>query len=80
MGRGAFVGFSRFFEASAGQAQIAGAGTRSDVVSAKVKVIGKDFKVDESVLADFRTYLDRAEDPLHRGGVRRRTATRWPAA
>lgn len=57
VGRGAFVGFSRFFEASAGQAQIDGAGTRSDVVSAKVKVIGKDFKVDESVLADFRTYL-----------------------
>src|SRR6185295_6781407 len=57
VGRGVFVGFSRFFEASAGQAQIAGAGTRSDVVSAKVKVIGKDFKVDESVLADFRTYL-----------------------
>lgn len=58
VGRGAFVSFSRFFEASAGQAQIAGAGTRSDVVSAKVKVIGKDFKVDEGVLADFRAFLD----------------------
>ncbi|HEY5908957.1 MAG TPA: S41 family peptidase [Vicinamibacteria bacterium] len=58
VGRGAFVGFSRFFEASAGKAQIAGAGTRSDVVSAKVKVIGKDFKVDEAMLADFRAYLD----------------------
>src|SRR5262245_6066357 len=57
VGRGTFVGFSRFFEASAGQAQIAGAGTRSDVVSTKVKVIGKDFKVDEAVLADFKAYL-----------------------
>ena len=27
------------------------------MVSAKVKVIGKDFKVDENVLADFRAYL-----------------------
>jgi carboxyl-terminal processing protease len=58
VGRGAFVGFSRYFESSSGQAQIAGAGTRSDAVSAKVKVIGKDFKIDESVLADFKAYLD----------------------
>ena len=56
--RGALVGFSRFFESSSGQAQIAGTGSRSDAVSAKVKVIGKDFKVDESVLADFKAYLD----------------------
>jgi carboxyl-terminal processing protease len=56
--RGALVGFSRFFESSSGQAQIAGAGSRSDAVSARVKVIGKDFKVDEAVLADFRSYLD----------------------
>jgi carboxyl-terminal processing protease len=28
------------------------------VVSDKVKVIGKDFKVDEGMLADFRAYLD----------------------
>jgi carboxyl-terminal processing protease len=56
--RGAFVGFSRLFESSTGEAQIAGAGTRSDVVSAKVKVIGKDFKVDEGVLAEFRAYLE----------------------
>jgi carboxyl-terminal processing protease len=56
--RGAFVGFSRFFENSSGQAHIAGAGSRSDAVSARVKVIGKDFKVDEAVLAEFRAYLD----------------------
>jgi carboxyl-terminal processing protease len=56
--RGAFVSFSRHYESSAGQAQIAGAGSRSDVVSAKVKVIGKDFKVDEGVLADFKAFLD----------------------
>jgi carboxyl-terminal processing protease len=55
--RGALVGFSRFFESSSGKADIQGAGTRSDVVSAKVKVIGKDFKVDESVLADFKAFL-----------------------
>jgi carboxyl-terminal processing protease len=56
--RGALVGFSRLFESSSGKAQIAGAGTRSDAVSAKVKVIGRDFKVDENVLADFKAYLE----------------------
>jgi len=58
VGRGALVGFSRLFESSSGKAQIAGAGTRSDVVSAKVKVIGRDFKVDENVIADFKGYLE----------------------
>ena len=61
--RGALVGFSRHYESSAGQAQIAGAGSRSDVISAKVKVIGRDFKVDEAVLADFREYL--SEQKIH---------------
>jgi carboxyl-terminal processing protease len=56
--RGALVGFSRLFEASVGKDQIAGAGTRSGGVSTRVKVIGRDFKVDEEVLAAFRAYLD----------------------
>jgi carboxyl-terminal processing protease len=60
IGRQAFIAFSRFFEAaeSAGGAQIAGTGSRSHSVSAKVKVIGRDFKVDDRVLADFRAFLD----------------------
>ena len=55
--KNAFINFSRGYESSAGAAQIAGAGTRSDVVSAKVRVIGKDFKVDDRVLADFKAFL-----------------------
>jgi carboxyl-terminal processing protease len=60
IGRQAFIGFSRFFEAaeSAGGAQIAGTGSRSHSVSAKVKLVGRDFKVDDRVLADFRAFLD----------------------
>jgi carboxyl-terminal processing protease len=60
IGRQTFVGFSRLFEATeaAGGAQIAGTGSRSHSVSAKVKLVGRDFKVDDRVLADFRAFLD----------------------
>ncbi len=60
IGRQTFVNFSRLFEAAdtAGVAQIAGTGTRSPAVSAKVRVIGRDFKVDDRVLAEFRAFLD----------------------
>jgi carboxyl-terminal processing protease len=56
----AFLNYSlRFAAAGAtGNArEIAGAGSRSGVVSAKVKVIDADFKVDEKMLADFRAFL-----------------------
>jgi carboxyl-terminal processing protease len=57
--RQAFLGFSRNFAASGttGAAQLAGTGSRSDTVSAKVKIIDKNFEVDDRVLADFKAYL-----------------------
>jgi carboxyl-terminal processing protease len=56
----AFVGFSRSFVASGttGVADIAGAGKRSDVKSAKVKVVARDFAADERTIEDFKAYLD----------------------
>jgi carboxyl-terminal processing protease len=61
LARQAFIGFSRFYAApeGTGRAQIAGAGSRSDLASAKVKVVGRDFVVDEAMLAEFRSYLDQ---------------------
>jgi carboxyl-terminal processing protease len=62
--RQAFVGFSRGFEASgaSGVTQIAGTGSRSEALSKrKVKPIGRDFQVDDAVLADFSAYLDEAK-------------------
>lgn len=61
--RQAFVGFSRGFEAagSTGLTQIAGTGSRSEVLSKKVKPIGRDFQVDDAVLADFKAYLQEAK-------------------
>jgi carboxyl-terminal processing protease len=60
IGRGAFTGFARTFDAADGQGQasIAGAGSRSQVASVKVKLIGRDFHADDAVLADFAAYLD----------------------
>ncbi len=60
VGRQAFVNFARSYEASdvQGVAQIAGTGSRSQVKSAKVRVVGRDFKVDEKVMADFTAFLD----------------------
>ena len=56
----AFVGFSRSFVASGttGVAEIAGAGKRSDVKSAKVKVVARDFAADDRTIEDFKAYLD----------------------
>ena len=58
--RQAFIGFSRSYSASenSGGADIAGTGSRSGVTSGKVKLIGRDFQVDDKVLADFNAYLD----------------------
>jgi carboxyl-terminal processing protease len=60
IGRQAFTGFARRFEGEGGrgQAEIAGTGTRSRAASAKVRFVTKDFRADEAVLADFRSYLD----------------------
>jgi carboxyl-terminal processing protease len=56
----AFVEFSRSFAPaeSTGNADIAGAGSRSQARS-HVKFIGRDFQVDDAVLADFRKLLDQ---------------------
>ena len=57
--RQAFAGFARGFEAAEiqGQAEIAGTGSRSRVASAKVRVVSREFRADEAVLAQFREYL-----------------------
>jgi carboxyl-terminal processing protease len=61
LARQAFIGFSRFYAApeGTGRAQIAGAGSRSDLASAKVKVVKRDFVVDEAMRDEFRAYLDQ---------------------
>jgi carboxyl-terminal processing protease len=61
LARQAFIGFSRFYAApeGTGRTQIAGAGSRSDVASAKVKVVKRDFVVDDVMLADFKSYLEQ---------------------
>jgi carboxyl-terminal processing protease len=61
LARQAFIGFSRFYAApeGTGRTQIAGAGSRSDLASAKVKVVKRDFVVDETLLAEFKAYLDQ---------------------
>jgi carboxyl-terminal processing protease len=61
LARQAFIGFSRFYAApeGTGRAQIAGAGSRSDLASAKVKVVKRDFVVDDAMMADFKAYLDQ---------------------
>ena len=57
--RQAFVAFARSYDAAdgSGRAQVAGAGSRSGPASAKVKLITREFKADEQVLEDFKTYL-----------------------
>jgi carboxyl-terminal processing protease len=56
----ALLAFSRGYEAAEGTGvtQIAGTGSRSEVSSAKVRLISRDFKVDDRVLAEFRAFLD----------------------
>jgi carboxyl-terminal processing protease len=60
LARQAFIGFSRGFAPAEtnGKAEIAGAGSRPDATTGKVKTIGLDFKVDDAVLAEFRTFLE----------------------
>jgi carboxyl-terminal processing protease len=58
--RQAFTGFARGFDSAEtqDQASIAGTGTRPETASAKMRVIGHDFRADDAVLAEFRSYLD----------------------
>jgi carboxyl-terminal processing protease len=59
--RQVFVGFSGNYaaEGGTGVAKISGTGSRSEVPAAKMRVIGRDFKADDRVLADFRKYLEQ---------------------
>jgi carboxyl-terminal processing protease len=61
LGKRAFFEFGRGFAAAenTGVADIAGAGSRSGVVSGKVKAIRKDFQVTDEVWADFKKFLDQ---------------------
>ncbi|MFI5169216.1 MAG: S41 family peptidase, partial [Vicinamibacterales bacterium] len=58
--RQAFTGFARRFEAERGQGQadIAGTGTRSGKASDKVRIVSKDFRADDAVLAEFKSYIE----------------------
>jgi carboxyl-terminal processing protease len=58
--RQGIIGFSRGFAASGttGGAEVAGAGSRSGPAPAKVRIVTRDFKVDDRTFADFRAYLD----------------------
>ena len=59
--KAAFGGFARSFsaaETTGSAADIAGAGKRSEVSAAKLRIVGRDFQVDDRTLADFKSYLD----------------------
>ena len=60
IGRQAFTGFSRGFDAATalGDATITGTGTRSGTTSEKVKLVGRDFVADDEVIEEFKAYLD----------------------
>jgi len=65
IGRQAFVGFARRYEASetAGPSDIAGTGSRSEAPSASIKRIDREFRVDDATLADFKAYLTAQKIP-----------------
>jgi carboxyl-terminal processing protease len=60
VGRQAVLNFAKRFEAAEGTggAQIAGTGTRSKAQVTGIRVIKRDFTVDDQVWADFRAFLD----------------------
>ena len=57
----AIIGFSRGFAATGttGGAEVAGAGSRSGPAPARVRIVTRDFKVDEKTVTEFRAYLDQ---------------------
>jgi carboxyl-terminal processing protease len=60
IGRQAILNFAKKFDAAegAGVAQIAGTGSRSRVVAEGIKLISRDFKVDDAVWSDFQAFLE----------------------
>jgi carboxyl-terminal processing protease len=60
IGRQAVLNFAKRFEAAegAGGTQIAGTGSRSKGLAEGLRLIGRDFKVDDGAWADFRAFLD----------------------
>jgi carboxyl-terminal processing protease len=59
--KAAFGGFARSFsaaETTGSAADIAGAGKRSEVSAAKLRIVARDFQVDDRTLAEFKSYLD----------------------
>jgi carboxyl-terminal processing protease len=54
-----FLQFSRGFAApeAAGQRDVAGAGSRPDVLNGKLRLIGPGFEVDDATLAEFKAFL-----------------------
>jgi carboxyl-terminal processing protease len=60
IGRQAFTGFGYGYSAAEGQggAEIAGTGTRSNVESDDVTLVGPDFVVDDEVREKFRAHLE----------------------
>jgi carboxyl-terminal processing protease len=60
IGRQAFTGFAHGFEGAGGQGQadIAGTGTRSHADSETLRVIGRDFEVDDETREAFLSYLE----------------------
>ncbi len=66
IGRQAFVNFSRGYAAadSAGPSEVAGAGSRPDQLSSKVRLIGPEFRADAQVLAEFKAFLEESKLPF----------------
>jgi carboxyl-terminal processing protease len=60
--KAAFGGFARGFSAAetiGNAADIAGAGKRSEVSAAKIRVVSRDFQVDDRTINEFKAYLDK---------------------
>ena len=63
IGRQAFTGFARGFDVAGtqGDADIVGAGKRSNSASGRVRMIGRDFVADDEALEALKAYLDSRE-------------------
>jgi len=63
LNRQAFLRFSQNYAASetTGGTKIAGTGSRSQTLSSRVKIISRDFQVTDTVLQDFKAFLDASK-------------------
>jgi carboxyl-terminal processing protease len=62
IGRQAFIEFSRRFDSPAGAAgEVAGSGSRPKIASQKVRMIDRNFAVDERTMADFEAFLKESK-------------------